>query len=256
MFYPQTFELKDIGVVGFLVLLEALLSADNALILALLVKGLPKEQHRKALTYGMGGAFLFRFLAIFFASSIINLWWLKALGAAYLIFLPIKHFWPSKEEEKLDEEKLATTGNFWKVVAKIELTDLAFGIDSILAGVAMVHSHEKLWVIWLGGVVGIVVLRLFAKGLIKILERFPKLDGVAYGLVLWVGIKFAFTSWDSYHVVTKQQQAGVHTMPESLYWSGAAAILILGSLRAVLDTKKDNNLPDEVFDTPSEPSQS
>ena len=85
-------ELADLLTIAALVLLEAALSADNALVLAVLVLPLPKEQHNKALRYGIVGAFAFRFLAIFFAAFLINFHIAKLLGALYLFYLFPLHF--------------------------------------------------------------------------------------------------------------------------------------------------------------------
>ena len=76
---------SDLLVVGTLIILEGLLSADNALVLALLVRHLPEKQQHKALLYGLVGAFVLRGIFIVLAGFIIRLWWLCALGAAYLI---------------------------------------------------------------------------------------------------------------------------------------------------------------------------
>ena len=88
----QVFAVKDLATVGFLVVLEALLSADNALILAIIVRHLPKDEQKKALMYGIWGAFALRLMAIVFASSLISYWWLQGIGSLYLLWLPIKHF--------------------------------------------------------------------------------------------------------------------------------------------------------------------
>src|SRR5687767_13770119 len=90
--FDQTFVLSDLATVGVLILLEALLSADNVLVLAILVRHLPKEEQRRALMIGLGGAFMLRTAAILLAAFIIAFWWLQLLGALYLLFLPIKHF--------------------------------------------------------------------------------------------------------------------------------------------------------------------
>jgi predicted tellurium resistance membrane protein TerC len=90
--FGQAFQINDLGTVGFLVLLEALLSADNALILAIIVRHLPKEEQKKALLYGLLGAFALRLAAIVVATQIISFWWLQVLGAFYLLYLPTKHF--------------------------------------------------------------------------------------------------------------------------------------------------------------------
>ncbi|HZH98751.1 MAG TPA: hypothetical protein VEX38_07245, partial [Fimbriimonadaceae bacterium] len=90
--FDQTFQIGDLSAVLFLVLLEGLLSADNALVLAILVRHLPRDEQKKALLYGLAGAFVFRLIAILFAAVVLKQWWLQAIGAAYLLFLPIKHF--------------------------------------------------------------------------------------------------------------------------------------------------------------------
>ena len=72
----------DFITIGLLVLLEGLLSADNALVLAILVLGLPRRQQRKALRYGIVGAFAFRVLAILAAVHLMAFAWVKLLGGA------------------------------------------------------------------------------------------------------------------------------------------------------------------------------
>lgn len=76
-----------------LVFLEGLLAADNAIVMAVMVKHLPPEQRKKALFYGLLGAFVFRFLALFLISIIANFWFIQAAGAVYLIYMSIKNLW-------------------------------------------------------------------------------------------------------------------------------------------------------------------
>ncbi len=87
MFAPS-----DFVTIGLLVALEGLLSADNAMVLAILVLGLPKEQQTKALQYGMVGAFAFRAAATLLAAYMIQLGWVKLVGAGYLLYLVYRHF--------------------------------------------------------------------------------------------------------------------------------------------------------------------
>jgi predicted tellurium resistance membrane protein TerC len=82
----------DFVTVALLVALEGLLSADNAMVLAVLVLGLPKAQQRKALRYGIIGAFAFRSIAILLAAVLIRLGWVKLVGAGYLMYLVYRHF--------------------------------------------------------------------------------------------------------------------------------------------------------------------
>src|SRR5947207_11922665 len=89
----------DFLTIALLVALEGLLSADNAMVLAVLVLGLPKAQQRKALRYGILGAFAFRSLATLLAVYLITLVWVKLLGAGYLLYLSFQHFARSQSPE-------------------------------------------------------------------------------------------------------------------------------------------------------------
>ena len=89
--WGQTFTWSDLGVIGLLVLLEGVLSIDNALVLGLLAKRLPKSQQPKALTYGLIGAFAFRVIAIGTASLLLKWRVVKLLGGGYLVYIAVKH---------------------------------------------------------------------------------------------------------------------------------------------------------------------
>lgn len=179
----------DLLTIGLLVLLEGLLSADNALVLAILVLSLPREQQRKALRYGILGAFLFRGLATLFAAYMIELTWVKLVGAAYLLWLPWSHFRGGDAEARRAVPPATSwlgLGAFWTTVVKVELTDIVFAVDSILVAVAM---SPKLWVIVTGGLLGIVAMRLLIGQLLTVVQRFPALVDGTFVIIGWVGIK-------------------------------------------------------------------
>lgn len=223
----------DLLIVGTLVLLEGLLSADNALVLALIVRHLPAEQQKRALLYGLVGAFVLRGTGIFFAAYLMGLWWVCALGSAYLLFLGIKHFAQRSHSEADGDEnapKRAGMG-FWQTVVVVELTDLVFAIDSILVAVALVHDPSRIWIVYVGGGLGIVLLRLAATFFIRLLEKYPSLDHLAYALVGWAGVKLASTAADVFHEA--QNRAEPHYLPTWVFWSGFALILLVGSWYAV-----------------------
>jgi len=180
----------DLVTVALLVALEGLLSADNAMVLAVLVLGLPKAQQRKALRYGMIGAFAFRSVAILLAAFLIRLGWVKLFGAAYLLYLVYRHFRGAagSGDRRTPPPATAWMGltPFWSTVVKVELTDIVFAIDSILVAVAM---SPKLWVILAGGILGIVMMRLVIGQLLSLVERYPPLVDGAFVIIAWVGIK-------------------------------------------------------------------
>jgi YkoY family integral membrane protein len=181
---------SDFVTIGLLVALEGLLSADNAMVLAVLALGLPKNQQRKALRYGILGAFAFRGVATTFAYWLIRLGWVKLVGAGYLLYLSARHFAGSEDAEARRAPKKPKPwlglSPFWATVVKVELTDIVFAFDSILVGVAM---SPKLWVILSGGILGIVAMRLVIGQLLTLIERYPPLVDGAFIIIAWVGIK-------------------------------------------------------------------
>ena len=181
---------SDLVTIALLVALEGMLSADNAMVLAVLVLGLPKSQQRKALRYGIGGAFAFRGLATVLAVYLIRLGWVKLVGAGYLIYLVYRHFGvgegaDARRTPPKAQPWLGLTA-FWATVVKVELTDIVFAIDSILVAVAM---SPKLWVILTGGVLGIVMMRMVIGQLLALVERYPPLVDGAFIIIAWVAFK-------------------------------------------------------------------
>jgi YkoY family integral membrane protein len=183
-------ESADLITVALLVALEGLLSADNAMVLAVLVLGLPKREQRKALQYGIVGAFAFRIIAILLAVYLIQIQFVMLIGAAYLLWLPYNHFTGHEDAASRRRPKKATSwlgmSPFWSTVAKVELTDIVFAIDSILVAVAM---SNKTWVIITGGILGVIAMRLVIGQLLVLVNRYPTLVDGAFIIIAWVGIK-------------------------------------------------------------------
>jgi YkoY family integral membrane protein len=181
---------SDFVTVALLVALEGLLSADNAMVLAVLVLGLPKPLRKKALRYGIVGAFAFRSIATLLAVFLIRLGWVKLVGAGYLLYLVYRHFWghESGEDRRTAPKAQPWLGltAFWGTVVKVELTDIVFAVDSILVAVAM---SPKRWVILTGGILGIIMMRMVIGKLLALVERFPMLVDGAFVIIAWVGVK-------------------------------------------------------------------
>jgi YkoY family integral membrane protein len=243
----QTVEAKDLVTVALLILLEGVLSIDNALVLGLLAKRLPPSQRARALSYGLIGAFVFRFIAIGTATFLLQWTTAKFLGGAYLVYIAVKHLLfearegepeelivmeegelqlvdsetgealpREREEQEIQQrtpfdvaaleratapvatEKL-NMRHFWWTVFVIEMTDIAFAVDSIVAALGVVGGpppgtpagaiHPKLWVVILGGFLGVVVMRFAAAMFVGLLTRFPRFETAAYLLVIVIGLK-------------------------------------------------------------------
>lgn len=183
----------DLLTVGLLVALEGLLSADNAIVLAVLVLGLPERQRRKALHYGIFGAFAFRATAVLLAIYLLRLGWVKLAGAAYLFYLSFQHFAHTGSVEERRTPPIARPmlglSAFWATVVRVEVTDLIFAMDSILVAVAM---SPKVWVVLSGGILGIIMMRLVIAQLLSIIERYPLLVDAAFVVIGWVALKLLF----------------------------------------------------------------
>ena len=221
-----------------LICLEGLLSADNALVLAVIAKDLPEEEKKRAINYGVIMAFVLRFLALFAISFIANVWQIQAIGALYLLYLGLKHIVPSrkKTEEEIEKETASKgKAKFWPTVAKIGVADLAFAIDSILAAVALAlglpdstlghiggMDAAKFIVVVLGGIAGLLLIKFAATWFVKLLNDRPLLEKTAYAIVAWVGVKLAI-------ITLSHEKIGVLDphFPHSTGWTTTFYIILV-----------------------------
>ncbi|WP_276485031.1 TerC family protein [Paraflavitalea pollutisoli] len=195
-----------LAVVGNLIVIESLLSVDNAAVLATMVMDLPKEQRSRALRYGIIGAYVFRGICLLLAAYIIKIWWLKPLGGLYLLYL-VWDWWKSKktieeEDDTLDKKSnwlyrvtVGALGNFWATVALVEIMDLAFSIDNVFAAVAF---SDNIILIWLGVFIGILAMRFVAQGFVKLMEKFAFLETAAFIVIAILGLKLMLSLYEHF----------------------------------------------------------
>jgi len=182
-----------------LIVIESLLSVDNAAVLATMVLDLPKEQRSKALRYGIIGAYFFRGICLLLAAWLVKIWWLKPLGGLYLLYLAFSYFKgkmagdKTAEEEAVNKEEswiykstVGLMGSFWATVALVEVMDLAFSIDNVFAAVAFT---DHLFLIYTGVFIGILAMRFVAQAFVKLMEKFTFLETVAFIVIGVLGIK-------------------------------------------------------------------
>ncbi|MGK7378578.1 TerC family protein [Planococcus sp. 1R117A] len=243
-----------------LVGLEGLLAADNAVVMAVMVKHLPKDQQKKALFYGLVGAFVFRFAALFMITLLVDIWQIQALGAAYLLFIAIKNIYDQRKGESdhaLDVDKAPKQGSgFWMTVLKVELADIAFAIDSMLAAVALAVTLPHLdmfgvseigginagqFVVMLaGGLIGVIIMRFAAHKFVQVLEKYPQLETAAFVIVGWVGVKLLV-------MTLSHENLGIlpHDFPHStpwtiVFWTVLIGIVVVGVLTGIKKNKEEN----------------
>jgi len=198
--------ISSLAIIGNLIIIESLLSVDNAAVLATMVMDLPKNQRQKALRYGIIGAYVFRGLCLLFAAYLIQIWWLKPLGGLYLLALVYKYFrskrTPDKSDDLLDKKQhwfyKATIGwmnQFWATVALVEIMDLAFSIDNVFAVVAFT---QNLVLIWTGVFIGILAMRFVAQWFVKLMGRYPFLEPAAFIVIGILGLKLLLSLYEHF----------------------------------------------------------
>ena len=190
-----------------LLIIESLLSVDNAAVLATMVMDLPEEQRKKALKYGIFGAFFFRGLAMVLSSWLIKIWWLKPLGGLYLLYL-VYDWWKGKQTESEEDDfidkkanwlyklTIGSLGHFWATVCLVELMDMAFSIDNVFAAVALTPN---IILVCTGVFIGILAMRFVAQLFVKLMERFAFLETSAFVVIAILGIKLILSILEKYN---------------------------------------------------------
>lgn len=249
-----------------LIVIESLLSVDNAAVLATMVMDLPKEQRSKALRYGIIGAYVFRGICLLVAAWLVKIWWLKPLGGLYLLYLAIDYFRGKmakdnggEEEESVNKESnwlykstVGMIGTFWATVALVELMDLAFSIDNVFAAVAFT---DHVGLIYIGVFIGILAMRFVAQAFVKLMEKFTFLETIAFIVIGVLGLKLSASIVTHFYPASSFSLflEGEHTdMFVSLF---TVAIFILPVLSSLLfnfpkkhnPTAETTELAEEVF---------
>ncbi|HET6991729.1 MAG TPA: DUF475 domain-containing protein [Bacteroidia bacterium] len=195
--------LKALLIVLNLILIESLLSVDNAAVLATMVMDLPKGQRGKALRFGILGAYVFRGISLILASYLVKIWWLKGAGGFYLLYLSVNYFstktTPEKEDDTLNKSQswfykntLGLLGPLWATVVMVEIMDMAFSIDNVFAAVAFTNN---IWLICTGVFIGILAMRFVAGIFVKLMEKYNFLEPAAFVVIFILGVKLAISLW-------------------------------------------------------------
>jgi tellurite resistance protein TerC len=183
-------------VVVSLIVIEGLLSVDNALAIAAMASHLEEKKRKIAMTVGYAGAYGFRIVALFIADYIIGNPWLMVFGSAYLIWLMCAHFAEAAAEEAREKGDASTNvshHSFAGTIAMIAFLDLSLSFDNVVAAVAF--ARDSITLVYVGVTIGIITLRLVAGYCIKLLEKHPWLEHTAFLLVGFVGMLLCVELW-------------------------------------------------------------
>lgn len=223
-------DLATLTIIVQLVFLEGILSIDNAAVLGAMVSHLPDNkpipwpralafltdwgervlgnQRAAALKVGLLGAYVGRGVMLVLAGWIIQFPWLRVLGAAYLIYLAVRHFAErfdqSGEDGTPGTNQLASSG-FWGTVLALELADLAFSIDNVIAAVAL---SDQIWLVMLGVAIGILVMRFAAQLFSRLIAWEPAFETAAFLLLLTIGAELLLHQY-AHIELSELQQFGI-----------------------------------------------
>jgi YkoY family integral membrane protein len=233
---------SDFVTIGLLVVLEGLLSADNALVMAILVLGLPRKDQQKALRFGLIGGFGLRILATVLAVYLIRIVWVKAAGGLYLLYLVYEHFTQAGGAEARRTPPAARPAfglsALWATIVKVEMVNLAFSVDSILVAVAM---SPKAWVVITGGILGIIALRLVVGQLLALIQKYPAIVDGAFVIIGWVGIKLLLEFLHNVHVIPFE-------VPKAVSLGVIGVIFVIAFWYARRQGPKESDGPDDATD--------
>ncbi len=225
-------DLKFVTIILQLIFLEGILSFDNAAVLGAMVAPLPHDkpipwpkvlrplghlldpilgpQRTAALKVGLLGAYVGRGLMLLMASVVINNPWLQFIGAMYLIKIAVEHLGSFHRPDEAISEDLESDierleqkrRGFWATVVMVELMDLAFSLDNVVAAIAL---SRHIVVVMIGVALGILTMRFAAGIFATLIEKEPVLSTAAYMLVLNIGIEFLLSEFlhIEFHEVTR-----------------------------------------------------
>ncbi|MDP6124140.1 MAG: hypothetical protein QGH20_00105 [Candidatus Latescibacteria bacterium] len=227
------------AILGTLVFMEGVLAADNALVLAVLVSRLPnKDQQKKALLYGIVGAFVFRGISVLAAKWLISIWYFKAGGALYLMYITAHYFLSGGHKEDhtkgptADDREGKGVARFWPTVVLVELTDIAFSVDQIVAAISL---SDELWLIYTGGMMGVVAMRYAAGVFLRVIDKHPRLAYTGHILPAWIGVKLAVKT------LADAPFDWPISMPPWLFWPVLVGIVVWGLISGrAPQNEKDN----------------
>ena len=182
---PFDFSIEALLILVILIGLEAILSADNAIALAAITRGLKEPKlERQALNIGLLIAYVLRITLILCSRWVLQFWQFEVLGGGYLLWLAYQHFSSPKDED--DQHKDPEFANVWQAIPVIAVTDLAFSLDSVTTAIAI---SDKTWLVVAGGTIGVITLRFMAGLFIRWLDEYVHLADAGYMTVTLVGIR-------------------------------------------------------------------
>lgn len=213
------------GAVGQIIMIDILLGGDNAVVIALACRNLPHEQRLKGVFWGTFGAIALRVILITFAVMLLNLPFLKLVGAALLVWIGVKLLVP---EDDHGGEKIEGSAKLLGAIKTIIVADFVMSLDNVIAiaGAAQqAHDDHQTLLVIFGLLVSVPFIVFGSQMVLKLLDRFPVIVWIGGGLLGWIGGGLVTT--DGFVVEHWPQAAAYHYPAAAL---GAVLVVLLGWL--------------------------
>ncbi|MBI5006932.1 MAG: TerC family protein [Nitrosomonadales bacterium] len=152
-----------------IIMIDLLLSGDNAVVIALACRNLPEAQRRKGIMYGVGGAIGLRIVLTFFAVSLLSLPYLKLVGALLLLWIGIKLILP--DEDAHGEGNIKAEAHLWGAIKTIIIADFVMSLDNVIGVAAAAKGNVGLLVF--GLLVSIPLIAWSSQLVLKLIDRYP-----------------------------------------------------------------------------------
>jgi YjbE family integral membrane protein len=231
---------------GQIIIIDILLGGDNAVVIALACRKLPPAQRTKGIIWGTAGAIILRVVLIAFAMTLLNVPFLKLVGAILLVWIGIKLIAPDED----GHGDIEGSDKLFAAIKTIIVADLVMSVDNVIAiaGAAQNAGEHSLLLVVLGLLISIPIIVWGSTLVIKLMARFPVII-VAGGMLLgWIAGGMlvtdpAFVNPDKWTWMPKLgslDEKGLAVISDTLYWTAhiAGALLVLAIGKFVASRQK------------------
>ncbi len=226
------------GAVGQIIMIDLLLGGDNAVVIALACRNLPSSQRNKGVFWGTLGAIILRVILITFAVMLLDLPFLKVVGAALLIWIGVKLLVPESENE---HEKIEGSSKLFGAIKTIIVADFVMSLDNVIAiaGAAQqAHDDHQTLLVVFGLLVSVPFIVFGSRVVLRLIDRFP--------VIVWLG--GALLGWIAGGLVTTDSFVlGYFPAAQQLHYpaalAGAVLVVALGYVFVKRFKEKNKSVP-------------
>jgi YjbE family integral membrane protein len=217
-----------------IILINIVLSGDNAVVIALACRSLPPKQQKNAIIFGSVGAIVLRVILTFFAVYLLSLPYLKIIGAALLLWIGIGLLKGEDEEEDIEGNS-----GLAAAIKTIIIADLVMSLDNVIGVAAAAKGNVPLLVI--GLVISIPLIIFGSTIILKLMSRFPVIITIGAGLLGWVAGEMVLTDPAIKEFIEKH-----HYLHNILPAAGAVIVVAMGKWLANRAAKAHAEAPAEI----------